>query len=318
MSRAQRIALGAGAAVVAAAAVVVLAEDPQQAVPLAVAPATSPTATPSPTAVVSSSAAPISPSASATQTAPASPGPVPPEVITNGGRTVRQVALTFDADLSEASLARVSDGRFPSQYNVGVVDYLQSEGLPATVFVTGLWAQTYPEAMQRFAADPKFTVGNHSWDHLAWTGDCYGLPQVSTSTAKVAEVENTNEVIAQQTGAYPKYFRFPGLCHNAGDVEIVAHAGQVTVDTDITTTDAFAKRAGPVVTDIMDQVKPGSILLFHLNGAPNAPATLDIVTALVPQLQAEGYQIVSLDTLLAAPAVEATPTPQPKASTPMA
>jgi peptidoglycan/xylan/chitin deacetylase (PgdA/CDA1 family) len=256
-------------------------------------------------------------------------------VVTNGSRSVRQVALTFDADLSDSSLARVSDGRFPAQYNEGVIDYLQSEGLPATVFVTGLWGQTYPEAMRRLAADPKFTVGNHSWDHLAWTSDCYGLPTVATTDAKEAQVQQTNEVIAAATGSYPSYFRFPGLCHSPSDVDIVAAAGQITVDTDITTTDAFAKRSGPVVEGILGQVEPGSILLFHLNGAPNAPATLDIVSSLVPRLRDDGYEIVSLDELLAggpsaSPAAppdtgsrQAVPpgpsdSPQPKASTPMA
>lgn len=286
--------LGVGAAVVAAVAVVVLAEDPQSAVPLAAAPsvaapapATSAPATPTPSPTPTS-AAPI----------PATPIPVAATVLTNGSREEMKVALTFDADLSEASLARVQDGRFPPQYNEPIIDYLDANDVPATIFVTGMWAQTYPEAMTRFAADPLFDVGNHSWDHLAWTDDCYGLPQVTGAAAKQAQVAETNEVIRSFTGEFPQYFRFPGLCHSDDDVAIAAAAGSYTVDTDLGTSDAFAKRAAPVVSDILSQVQPGSILLFHLNGAPNAPATGEIVEQLVPTLQEAGYTIVPLAELL--------------------
>ena len=294
MSRSGFAVLGVGAAVVAAVAVVVLAEDPQSAVPLAATPSVT---APVPTPTTSASPTP-SPSPSTATPSPATPTPVAATVLTNGSRDEMKVALTFDADLSEASLARVQDGRYPPQYNEPVIDFLDANDVPATIFVTGMWAQTYPEAMTRFAADPLFEVGNHSWDHLAWTDDCYGLPQVTGTAAKQAQVADTNEVIRSFTGEFPQYFRFPGLCHADADVEIAAAAGTYTVDTDLGTSDAFAKRADPVVSDVLAQVQPGSILLFHLNGAPNAPATSEIVEQLVPTLQEAGYTIVPLAELL--------------------
>ena len=310
--------LGVGAAVVAAVAVVVLAEDPQSAVPLAAAPSATASASATPTSATPTPSRTPSPAPSTAAPTPATPTPVPATVLTNGSRDEMKVALTFDADLSEASLARVQDGRYPPQYNEPIVDFLDANDVPATMFVTGMWAQTYPEAMTRFAADPLFDVGNHSWDHRAWTDDCYGLPQVTGTVAKQAQVADTNEVIRSFTGEFPRYFRFPGLCHADEDVAIAAAAGTYTVDTDLGTSDAFAKRADPVVSDILSQVQPGSILLFHLMGAPNAPATSEIVEQLVPSLQEAGYSIVPLAELLgqapASAASGATPTPSATAT----
>ncbi len=303
-----KAALVGGAAVVVVVGVVVLAEDPQSAVPLAAAPAPSmseappapaPTPTPTPT--------PTTASPSPTEAVP--PGPVPAEVITNGSRDIRKVALTFDADLSEASLKRVEDGRYPPQYNEPIIDYLEANQVPATVFVTGLWAQTYSDAVRRMNANPLFTIGNHSWDHLAWTTDCYGLPSVEQAN-KQDQVLLTAGVIQQITGKYPAFYRFPGLCHNEEDVQIVADAGERTVDFDMGSSDAFAKNPDAVAAGLMESVQPGSILLFHLNGAPNAPVTEQIVEQIVPALREQGYQIVPLAELVSgAPAAAPAASP---------
>jgi len=49
---------------------------------------------------------------------------------------------------------------------------------------------------------------------------------------------------------------------------------------------------------MLKQVKPGSILLMHLNGAPNAPVTAAILKVLIPGLKAKGLTPVTLSTLL--------------------
>ena len=49
---------------------------------------------------------------------------------------------------------------------------------------------------------------------------------------------------------------------------------------------------------VLDQVEPGSIVVMHLNGAPNAPVTLEALTRLIPELRHRGYRLVSLTDLL--------------------
>lgn len=229
---------------------------------------------------------------------PTAPQPVPPVAVSNGDRSVGKVALTFDADLSQYTLNRIYNGTMPEQYNVAVVDYLERTGTPATMFVTGLWTERYPLAMQRFAANDIFEIANHSYSHEAWTSNCYKLPYITDVGTKQAQVSQTSAAIAAYTGEQPRYFRFPGLCHNPDDVALVASMGLVPVDTDIAGSDAFAKNPYAVAQSIAAQAQPGSVILLHLNGAPNAPATLQIVEQLLPMLSERGLQPVTLAELL--------------------
>lgn len=238
------------------------------------------------------------PAAAPSAAPPAAPQSAPPVVVTNGDRAVAKVALTFDADLSNYTLNRILNGTMPDQYNVAVVDYLERTGTPATMFVTGLWAERYPLAMQRFAANESFEIANHTYSHEAWTSSCYKLPYVTDVAAKRSQVATTNEVIMAYTDQPPRYFRFPGLCHNPDDVALVTQMGLVPVDTDIEGSDAFAKDPYAVAQSIAAQVQPGSVILLHLNGAPNASATLQIVQQLLPLLNERGLQPVTLEELL--------------------
>ena len=90
----------------------------------------------------------------------------------------------------------------------------------------------------------------------------------------------------------------PGLCQNHSDVKLMATEGLQLVNTDVSTTDAFATNPSAVAQAMLKQVKPGSILLMHLNGPPNAPVTAGILKVLIPGLKAKGLTPVTLTTLL--------------------
>lgn len=208
------------------------------------------------------------------------------------------MALTFDADMTASALEQVRNDKIPRQVNVPLLNYLRETKTASTVFVTGLWAKEYPGEVKKLAADPTVTVANHSWDHLAWTNDCYGLPAVSGEKAKTAQVRKTSDLLHELTGKYPRFFRFPGLCHNPKDVEIVSNQGETVVDWDVNVSDAFATNPDLVSASLAKQAQPGSIFVFHANGAPNAPETLAIIKKLVPALKAKGLKPVTLDQML--------------------
>lgn len=221
-----------------------------------------------------------------------------PALINHGPRDSRQVAITLDADFSPAAQARVQDGSYPAQVNREAIDLITTKRLPVTVFVTGMWASEYPDTLRALAANPHVELANHSWSHDAWTSDCYSLPYVDSRAAKVAEVRNTNKVVKRLTGTDMRYFRFPGLCHNKSDVALVSSLGMQSVDTDIEVDDAFAHDPALVAEEMLQDTKPGSVLLLHLNGAPNAAVTADVLQRLVVGLKAKHLQPVTLTQLL--------------------
>lgn len=283
MQRKGVIGIAIGATILGAASFAVFSGDPPSAVPLAIeyTPPPTPQATPTPEAP-----APVVPS-------------VVPTVITHGPRDRPQVALTFDTSYDSVTASAVAAGALPRQFDPAVLDVLAAYGAPATVFVTGLWAQDHPDAMTRLAADPSMEVGNHSWSHNAWTTDCYGLPYVGSPEQQRAEIEVAATQIAQYTGADPTLFRFPGMCASPEGAALAAELGEQPVGTDIVYNDAFVSDPQAGAAAILSQVQPGSIIGLHLNGAPNAPATDAMVDALIPELQARGLELVTVSTLLA-------------------
>jgi peptidoglycan/xylan/chitin deacetylase (PgdA/CDA1 family) len=231
-------------------------------------------------------------------TAPDIEGHVRAISIDHGSRNTRTVALTFDADMTPSMLAELKSGDVSSWYNRGVIDELRRTNTPATIFLTGLWTKTYPQAVKSFAADPLFELANHSWDHSSFEPNCYGLPSVSSASQKEAEVTQAADEIDRVAGRRPVFFRFPGGCHDNADLRIVANEGEQVVGWDVVSGDAFQPNPDPIVQAVMRGVRPGSIVIMHLHGGPNAPATDEALQRIIPALKKEGYRFVTLSELL--------------------
>ena len=45
---------------------------------------------------------------------------------------------------------------------------------------------------------------------------------------------------------------------------------------------------------VLDQVRPGAIIVMHMMGGPSAPATGEAVRRLIPELRARGYRFATL------------------------
>jgi peptidoglycan/xylan/chitin deacetylase (PgdA/CDA1 family) len=221
-----------------------------------------------------------------------------PGLITHGPRDRRVIALTFDADMTPTMIKLLHERKVRGWYDRRITAELRATHTPATIFLTGLWAKTYPADVRNLAADPLFELDNHSYDHAAWASPCYGLVPLRTALEKQAEVTRTARVLEQVAGIHPRYFRFPGGCQNEADVRLVKALGELPVQWDVVSGDAFLRDSSTVEHEVLRQVQPGSIIVMHLMGAPATPATAEAVRALIPELKARGYRFVKLHDLL--------------------
>lgn len=238
----------------------------------------------------------------ATATTPQPAGAQPPtqsdpRVIDHGPRRRPMVALTFDADMSPAMAREVAAGR-ATFFDRRILRRLRLTGTPATIFMTGLWAQVHPEAAASIAHDPLFEIGNHSWRHLAFSTPCYGLPAATSDAERRQEVVKGRALIERITGVRSHWFRFPGGCYSPSDVDLVRSLGQSPVQWDVISGDPGQPEASVVAHTVLSLVRPGSIVVMHLVGAPNAPATYDALATIIPGLRQRGYQLVTLSQLL--------------------
>jgi peptidoglycan/xylan/chitin deacetylase (PgdA/CDA1 family) len=280
VKRSVAASLAVASAVVAVVGVNVVTRGPQQAVPLAV-------------------EVPAPPEPPAPEVTAPAPPPAPLGVLLNHGpRDAARVAITFNTAYSPELSWLAQTGAFPRQYNPAVLDAMVAQDAPATVFVTGVWAAEHPDAMARLAADERFEIGNLTQNHRGWTFDCFGLPPVGDEANQRAEITASAEQIAALTGQSPTLLRFPGLCAPDQGAALAAQLQHTAVGTDVTFNDSFVADPVAATQAIIDQVQAGSIIVLHLNGAPNAPATTEMINILVPQLRERGLEPVTVSELL--------------------
>ncbi|MDX3577309.1 MULTISPECIES: polysaccharide deacetylase family protein [unclassified Streptomyces] len=243
----------------------------------------------------STPAAPTTPSRPPTL-APGPAGLTP--VFRNAPRAAgKTVALTFDADMTADQGARAAAGEHFD--NPALIAALRELEVPSTVFMTGRWAEEYPDQARSIGRDPRFEIANHSYSHYAFTGDCYGLPTVAEDRMR-ADVERAYTAFrkAGVPDAMP-YFRFPGGCYDSRALRAVSGTGVTAVQWDVVSGDAFATDAGAVARQVLDGVRPGSVVVMHCTRSA-APTTERAVRTIVPELRRRGYRFVKVSELIAA------------------
>ncbi|WP_430296566.1 polysaccharide deacetylase family protein [Sinomonas sp. B1-1] len=264
---------------------------------------TAPIASGEPTATPSDSGTPVPEPPPSDVPAPAppqpgspipSPAPAPPPAtaLPPGLRGIdverfitsqRVVALTFDAGGNDAGLA-------------SILGTLAAQGVRATFFVTGTWAQANPAKVTQIAA-AGHRIGNHSMTHPYFTQ--------KTDAQIAAELAGAQQAILA-AGAEPRpFFRFPYGDRNARTIAAVNANGYAgirwTVDS-LGWQGTMKGTRGPsfVVQRVMATAQPGQIVLMHVGSNPDDGSTLDAdaLPALIAQYRAAGYGFVTLDVLL--------------------
>ena len=189
------------------------------------------------------------------------------------------IALTFD------------DGPMPGVTD-RILDVLERYNARATFFVCG-WRFQNEQVQQiaRRAVALGCEIGNHSFDHK----DMLRLNIVE----KRNEIQNTNQIIFDATGYTAHVFRPPGG-HMDWDVNRVSRENDMAValwaqSGNVNEYDPV-KIAQNVKKQIVDGkvLRNGDIILLHDTKAH----MVDAVELIVPQLVAEGYQLVTVWELL--------------------
>ena len=207
------------------------------------------------------------------------------------------VALTFDLDMTSQMAAMARAG--VRWVNSDAIGYMRANKIHATLFMTGMWAELYPAVARQLATDPNFEIGNHSYSHPAFHAPCYRLSWVSRAS-QAQQITFAQQAIQRVTGITPRYFRFPGGCYDRQALDLVHASGLIPVEWNVNSIDAFNPHSQQIASIVVSSVEPGSIVVMHLMGGPNAPGTSAALRLIVPGLQRKGYRFVTIGELLAA------------------
>ena len=186
------------------------------------------------------------------------------------------IALTFD------------DG--PSTLTPQVLDLLEKYNATATFFVIGNQVDATTEPTIRRAVELGCEIGNHSFTH----------PYLSklTPEEQAEQVAKTTSAI-EQYAPTPKHLRPPYM-----DADSTTHSGAPQIfiggycpdDWDLTV--GVEKR----IEGLLENASDG--LIFILHDFKDNTGTVEALKVVIPELQARGYGLVSVDELFTIKGVE--------------
>jgi len=205
--------------------------------------------------------------------------PVAAEVISHGEGAGRQVALTFDAC---STLDR-------SFYDDRVTRVLVQTHTPATLFISGRWAETHLRQMSVLAQNPLFEIANHSYTHPHMT-------EVPPARQR-EELLWTQQILFSLTGRLPRFFRPPYGEIDAELTEQAAQAGLRTVEFDFPSGDPDRHVTRErLVAWVLAKARPGSIVVMHMNrrGWHTAEALPEIIAG----LRAKGFVLSQVGSMV--------------------
>lgn len=198
-------------------------------------------------------------------------------VVTDLDTDTKVVALSFD------------DGPDPINTPM-ILEALERHQAKATFFVLGIKAERNPLLVKKIFTDGH-EIGNHTYSH----------PDFHNQTDKfiLEEIKKCNDIIYKLTGQVPPLFRPPGGFLSHSMVELVKNEGLTiaywTYQQD--SKDWKGKSATQIATHIENNIKPGQIIILH-DGAPNGIETAKALDILIPKLQEEGYDFITITELI--------------------
>jgi peptidoglycan/xylan/chitin deacetylase (PgdA/CDA1 family) len=203
------------------------------------------------------------------------PNPTPPATSTpteiiRGNTNKKQVIFTFD-------------GGAGSHSGEEILDVLAKHNVKGTFFLTGKFAETFPDLTKKIAA-----VGHEIYNHT------YNHPDLKTISNEqiVQEFIQTEKIIYNLTNRTTQpYFRPPFGSRDQRVLEIAGEHGYQSV---FWTTDALDWKVGiseaEVKKRIYDNLKPGALYLMHIGD----DITGNILDEVFTEIKSRGYSIVSL------------------------
>ena len=194
--------------------------------------------------------------------------------VTNGSRSRRVIALTFD------------DG--PWYDTPQFLSVLEREHVPATFFWIGQQVRQYgPPVWRRMFADGD-VIGDHTWNHA----------NVARGGSFAAgEISSTASAIRGLTGFAPCLFRAPGGAVSSSLIGLARSMGFITIEWDVDPRDWSRPGTGSIISTVLGTTHSGSIVIQH-DGGGDRSETLAALPTEIDTLRARGYSFVTIPQLL--------------------
>ena len=194
----------------------------------------------------------------------------------------RVIALTFDACEQHRAM----------KLDTGISDYLVAHRIPFTIFLSGRFVQDNENAVLALSKLTFVELENHSWDHP-------NRMTRLTSDEVRDEILKADDEVFRVTGRRTALFRFPAITYNDRTLDVAEELGFRVVHYRWEAGDPDPREtADRIVRETLEAVRPGDILIQHINGRGWHSA--EAMPRLIAGLQGAGYRFVLLRDYLTA------------------
>lgn len=182
------------------------------------------------------------------------------------------VALSFD------------DGPSP-EYTQQVLDLLAEYDCKGTFFMVGASMEQFPELVKT-VYDSGNEVGLHTWGHNE-------LNEMS-GDAVLHNLEKCQQIVLEQTGTTARWLRPPYGRVGPSTYSACNVLGMYIATWTIDSRDWETQNPERIYNEVISQLHNGAIILFH----DTHEATPEALKTILPEIKAQGYQVLTVDELL--------------------
>lgn len=173
------------------------------------------------------------------------------------------------------------DQGYENGYTAKILDTLKEKDVQAIFFLTGPYAQTEHDLVQRMI-DEGHILGNHGMTHAS-------LPTLSDEDAK-KEIMSLHDYVMENYGYEMQYFRCPCGEYSERALETAKNCGYKTLFWSSAYVDWNTNSQPPPAEGLKklgDAAHGGEILLLHSVSATNA----EILGQLIDDFRAKGFEV---------------------------
>jgi peptidoglycan/xylan/chitin deacetylase (PgdA/CDA1 family) len=193
-----------------------------------------------------------------------------------------RVALTFDACMGGVDMR--------------ILSTLVSADVPATIFVTGRWIRSNPNAVALLKAHPDlFEIEDHGARHLAAVlghRRPYGVASAGTMAGVLAEADGGAAAIRAAFGIQPKWYRDATALYSPAVLPTLRKAGYAIGAYSLNADFGASVSSRAARANVM-KARDGDVIIAHVN-QPRRPAGQGIAAGILA-LKARGFAFVRLD-----------------------
>lgn len=172
-----------------------------------------------------------------------------------------------------------------------ILDALKADGVPATLFPMGWWAEDNPDLLRHMAAEG-FPIGSHGDQPVELTtrSDDAVLQDIRSAEATLERIIGQPILRYFTPYAAATDERVQGLLNRAGYTSVGWEVPAADWDYDVTADEVLAK--------VLPNIYDGAIVELHLDAPASAQSTEIALPRIVEQLRAEGYRFVTIPDLV--------------------